>query len=103
MAHTPKDIVMRVGVGEVYAMMVAEGSAWSPDVAKDMVSRLDELWRNAIETAVDAGLIDTSPLPLDDDDDLDDDLDDDDDGDDDYDHEDLLKDLDELFSDKEVD
>lgn len=90
MAHTPKDIVMRVGVGEVYAMMVAEGSAWSPDVAKDMVSRLDELWRNSIESAVDAGLIDTSPLRRDDDDD-------------DYDDEDLLNDLDELFSDKEVD
>lgn len=90
MAHTPKDIVMRVGVGEVYAMMVAEGSAWSPDVAKDMVSRLDELWRNSIESAVDAGLIDTTPLPRDDDDD-------------DYDDEDLLNDLDELFSDKEVD
>ena len=90
MAHTPKDIVMRVGVGEVYAMMVAEGSAWSPDVAKDMVSRLDELWRNSIESAVDAGLIDTTPLPRDDDDD-------------DYDAEDLLNDLDELFSDKEVD
>ena len=101
MAHTPKDIVMRVGVGEVYAMMVAEGSAWSPDVAKDMVSRLDELWRNSIESAVDAGLIDTSPLPLDDDDD--DDLDDDEFDDEDYDDEELLKDLDELFSDKEVD
>lgn len=101
MAHTPKDIVMRVGVGEVYAMMVAEGSAWSPDVAKDMVSRLDELWRNTIETAVESELIDISPLPRDDDDE---DYDnDDDDGDDDYDHEDLLKDLDELFSDKEVD
>lgn len=87
MAHAPKDIVMRVGVGEVYAMMVAEGSAWSPDVAKDMVARLDELWRNAIESAVDAGLIDTDPLSRDDDDDDDD----------------FLSDLDDLFSDKEVD
>lgn len=86
MAHTPRDILMRVGVGEVYAMMVAEGTAWSPDVAKDMVSRLDELWRNSIESAVDAGLIDTAPLPANDDDDDDD-----------------LFDFDELFSDKEVD
>jgi hypothetical protein len=65
MAHKPQDIVIRVGVGEVYSMMVAEGTAWNPDVAKDMVNRIDELWRNTIESAVDAGLIDTSPLPRD--------------------------------------
>jgi len=87
MAHKPQDIVIRVGVGEVYSMMVAEGTAWNPDVAKDMVNRIDELWRNTIESAVDAGLIDTSPLPRDDDDDDDD----------------FMSDIDDLFSDKEVD
>jgi hypothetical protein len=87
MAHKPQDIVIRVGVGEVYSMMVAEGTAWNPDVAKDMVNRIDELWRNTIESAVDAGLIDTSPLPRDSDDDDDD----------------FMSDIDDLFSDREVD
>ena len=87
MAHKPQDIVIRVGVGEVYSMMVAEGTAWNPDVAKDMVNRIDELWRNTIESAVDAGLIDTSPLPRDSDDDDDD----------------FMSGIDDLFSDREVD
>jgi len=85
MAMQPRDIVIRVGVGEVYAMVVAEGSSWNPDVARDMVGRLNDVWRETIETAVDVGLIDTSPLPreIEDDDFLD-------------------EELDEIFSDKEV-
>ena len=81
------DIIVRVGVGEVFAMVVAEGSSWNPDVARDIINRTDELWRNTIESAVDAGLIDTgSPAPLDDDDD-----------------DEFFSDIDDLFSDKEVD
>lgn len=57
--YRPKDMVFRVGVGEVHAMIAAEGVAWTPDVAKDMVNRLDELWHNTIWSAVECGLIDT--------------------------------------------
>ena len=60
---------MRVGVGEVTAVLVSEGTAWNPDVAKDMVNRLDEVWRNTVDASVDAGLIDLGPLPASDDDD----------------------------------
>lgn len=82
------DIIVRVGVGEVFAMVVAEGSSWNPDVARDIINRTDELWRNTIESAVDAGLIDigTPAVPLDDDDD-----------------DEFFSDIDDLFSDKEVD
>ena len=84
------DIIVRVGVGEVFAMVVAEGSSWNPDVAKDIINRTDELWQNTIEAAVEAGLIDigTGISPLDDEDDDDDEF---------------FSDLDDLFSDKEVD
>jgi hypothetical protein len=82
------DIIVRVGVGEVFAMVVAEGSSWNPDVAKDIINRTDELWQNTIEAAVDAGLIDIgTPTPIDDDEDDDE----------------FFSDLDDLFSDKEVD
>jgi hypothetical protein len=81
------DIIVRVGVGEVFAMVVAEGSSWNPDVAKDIINRTDELWQNTIDAAVDAGLIDIGQsLPDDDEDD-----------------DDFFSDIDDLFSDKEVD
>ena len=84
------DIIVRVGVGEVFAMVVAEGSSWNPGVAKDIINRTDELWQNTIAAAVDAGLIDIgTSKPFDDDEDDDDD--------------EFFSDIDELFSDKEVD
>jgi hypothetical protein len=96
----PRDIVIRVGVGDVYSMVVAEGASWNPDIARDLVNRLDEVWRNTIETAVEAGLIDTSPqvLPVED---CEDDDFDDDDFDDDDEEVDEVSNI--LFSDEEVD
>jgi len=80
----PRDIIMRVGVGEVYAVLVSEGSAWQPDVANDMVNRLHDVWRNTLDSAVDAGVIDVGPLQRD------------------VEDEELLAEIDDLFFDSEV-
>jgi len=43
-----RDVAMRMSYGELAVQVIAEGVAWSPDVADDMVRRTSELWCNAV-------------------------------------------------------
>lgn len=62
-------IVIRSGIGDVFAMIAAEGNGYSPDLVHDMVARTRDLFRETLKDAMELGYIQSS-----DDDDLDDDL-----------------------------
>jgi hypothetical protein len=61
-----RDIHVHVGYGELRCALVAEGVSWSPDVAADMVSRMQGLFANTMAEAYQYGLLEDD----DDDDDL---------------------------------
>ena len=61
-----RDIHVHVGYGELRCALVAEGVSWSPDVAADMVSRMQSLFCNTLLEVYQYGLLDDD----DDDDDL---------------------------------
>lgn len=50
-------IVVRSGVGDVFAMIAAEGNGYSPDLVHDMVQRSRELFRDTLKDAIECGYI----------------------------------------------
>lgn len=48
---TARDISMHVGYGDLRCSIVAEGVSWSPDVADDMITRMQQLWQNTLTTS----------------------------------------------------
>jgi len=52
-----KDIKISVSYLDLRVTMVAEGVSWSPDVAQDMVNRIENLWESALLSAATFGLI----------------------------------------------
>lgn len=50
-------IVVRVGVGDVHAVIAAEGSSYSPDLVHDMVARAIDGLGGTIQTAIELGYI----------------------------------------------
>jgi len=52
-----KDIKISVSYLDLRVTMVAEGVSWSPDVAQDMVNRIENLWESALLGAATFGLI----------------------------------------------
>ena len=74
MAQHNSSIVIRSGVGDVFAMIAAEGNGYSPDLVHDMVQRQRELFRDTLKDAMELGYI-QQPIDDDfDDEDFDDDL-----------------------------
>lgn len=43
-----KDLSLHLGWQDIRLSFVAEGAAWSPDVAQDMVNRMHEAWHNTL-------------------------------------------------------
>jgi hypothetical protein len=52
-----RDIHVHVGYGELRCALVAEGVSWSPDVASDMISRMQVLFSNTMAEAYQYGII----------------------------------------------
>lgn len=60
MAQQQNSIVIRAGIGEVYAFIAAEGNGYSPDLVHDMTQRARELFRDTIKDAMELGYIQIS-------------------------------------------
>ena len=58
MRPSMRDIHVHVGYGELRCALVAEGVSWSPDVAADMVSRMQHLFCNTLLEVYQYGLLD---------------------------------------------
>jgi hypothetical protein len=52
-----RDIAVHVGYLDLQLTMVAQGVAWSPDVANDMVNRMGDLFQQSLMTTIEYGLI----------------------------------------------
>lgn len=67
-----QDMHAHIGYGEIRCSLISEGTAWSPDVAQDMVNRLNDLWFNTLQSLDEFGMLassgDGAPEEEDDDD-----------------------------------
>ena len=52
-----KGIVVRVGVGDAYTVIAAEGMGYSPDLVHDMAARATEALQSSLITAIETGYI----------------------------------------------
>lgn len=50
-----RDLGMHVAWGDIRCSIIAEGRSWSPDVANDMVNRMEKMWDNTLRTISDTG------------------------------------------------
>jgi hypothetical protein len=50
-----KNIMGRVVYGDLRVELVAEGASWNPDVADDMIKRLNGMWRASLESMIETG------------------------------------------------
>ena len=55
MAAHSKDMIARIVYDDIRCELIAEGASWNPDVANDMVARIKDLWKAAMETIVESG------------------------------------------------
>lgn len=54
------DMHAHIGYGEIRCSLISEGTAWSPDVAQDMINRLNDLWFNTLQSLDEFGMLATS-------------------------------------------
>lgn len=47
-----KNIMARVVYGDLRVELIAEGASWNPDVADDLIKRVNGLWRSSLESMV---------------------------------------------------
>jgi hypothetical protein len=52
-----RDIALHVGYLDLRVALISEGTSWSPDVATDMINRMQNLWDNTLRTAIEYGLV----------------------------------------------
>lgn len=45
-----RDITVRIIYGDVMVEVTAEGVSWSPDVADDLIKRVNGLWKSTLES-----------------------------------------------------
>lgn len=65
-----QDMHAHIGYGDIRCSLISEGTAWSPDVAQDMINRLNDLWFSTLQSLDEFGMLASS---FDDGDDEDDD------------------------------
>ena len=53
---TEKNLIVRVGFGDAYALVAAEGSGYSPDLVHDMSLRVSELFAGMLNQALVNGM-----------------------------------------------
>ena len=49
MAVVSKNLIAKVTYGDLRVELIAEGASWNPDVADDLIKRVNNLWREALE------------------------------------------------------
>jgi hypothetical protein len=64
----PRNISLHVRYLDLNIALISEGSSWSPDVADDMVSRMEKYLENTIRTMIQYGVFQSA---IEDDDDED--------------------------------
>lgn len=50
-----KNIMARVIYGDLRVELTAEGVSWNPDVADDLIKRVNALWKSSLESMQDTG------------------------------------------------
>ena len=55
-----KDVSMHAMYGEIRCSIIAEGVSWSPDVADDMVNRMQGLWNATLTELYRFNMLDVS-------------------------------------------
>ena len=44
-----KNLIARVAYGDLRVEVIAEGASWNPDIADDLMKRVQRLWRDSLE------------------------------------------------------
>ena len=55
-----RDLSMHAMYGEIRCSIIAEGVSWSPDVANDMVRRMQDLWNGTLTELYRFDMLDTT-------------------------------------------
>ena len=50
-----KNIMARVVYGDLRVELTAEGVSWNPDVADDLIKRVNALWKSSLEAMQETG------------------------------------------------
>jgi hypothetical protein len=53
MAST-RNLIARVTYADLRVELIAEGAVWNPDIADDLIARVKILWRDSLESMVEA-------------------------------------------------
>lgn len=53
-----KDAIVRIGYGDLYVQLVAEGAGGNPDVMDDLCRRANNAFKEACVSVVESGIID---------------------------------------------
>ena len=64
-----RDLSMHAMYGEIRCSIIAEGVSWSPDVANDMVRRMQDLWNGTLTELYRFDMLDTTSSNSDEEDD----------------------------------
>lgn len=54
------DMHAHIAYGEIRCSLISEGTAWNPDIAEDMVNRLNGLWFNTLQSLDEFGMLASS-------------------------------------------
>jgi len=47
-----KNLIAKVVYGELRVELIAEGASWNPDVADDLIKRVNNLWKESLNSMV---------------------------------------------------
>lgn len=47
-----KNLIAKVNYGELRVELIAEGASWNPDVADDLIKRVNNLWKESLNAMV---------------------------------------------------
>ena len=47
-----KNLIAKVTYGELRVELIAEGASWNPDVADDLIKRVNNLWKESLNAMV---------------------------------------------------
>jgi hypothetical protein len=47
-----KNLIAKVTYGELRVELIAEGASWNPDVADDLIKRVNNLWKESLNSMI---------------------------------------------------
>ena len=45
-----KNLIAKVTYGDLRVELIAEGASWNPDVADDLIKRVNNLWKQSLDS-----------------------------------------------------